>query len=55
MDKLFEYIYVNVNISILEDDNKMLWFCANNVAEVLEYKAPKKAIQKYVLKNQKKQ
>jgi len=26
MDKLFEYIYVNVNITILEDDNKMLCF-----------------------------
>ena len=29
----------------------MLWFCANNIAQILEYKAPKKAIQKYVLKN----
>jgi len=55
MDKLLEYIYDNITITILEDEKKMLWFCANNIAQILEYKAPKKAIQKYVLKNQKKQ
>jgi len=54
MDKLFEFLYKSETLNIILDGENNIWFCANDIARLLKYKAPKKAIQKYVLDKHKK-
>ena len=43
------------NLFVIIDNNNKIWFAANDIAKILEYKAPKKVIEKFVPSNHKKQ
>ena len=48
MNKYFDFIYNHVNLLILVDIYDDIWFCANDVARILEYRSPIKAINSLV-------
>ena len=39
MNKYFDFIYNHVNLLILVDTHDDIWFCANDVARILEYRS----------------
>ena len=55
MEKYFDFIFEHENLFIIVDNNDKTWFAANNVARILEYKAPQKVIEKFVPIKYKKQ
>lgn len=55
MDRFFDYIFDHENIFIIIDNNDKIWFAGNDIATILEYKAPQKIIEKYVPTKYKKQ
>lgn len=55
MDKYFDFIFEHENLFIIVDNDDKTWFAANDVASILEYKAPQRAIEKYVPTKYKKQ
>jgi prophage antirepressor-like protein len=55
MRNLYAYVFKNKTIKIIMDEDKKIWFVGNAVAKVLNYKAQKKVIQKYVPDDHKKE
>jgi prophage antirepressor-like protein len=55
MRNLYNYVFKNEKIKIIMDGNKKIWFVGNSMAKLLNYKAPKKAIQKYIPEDHKKE
>ena len=48
MENFFSFLYNNEKFLIIIDTNSKIWFCGNDIANILEYKAPKKMIESYV-------
>lgn len=48
MERIFNYIYSTKNINAVIDEEGFIWFNGNDIASILDYKEPKKAIQKFV-------
>ena len=55
MNSYFDFIFDHENIFIIIDNNDKVWFAGNDIAKILEYKAPQKIIEKYVPDRYKKQ
>jgi anti-repressor protein len=55
MNNYFDFIFNHENLFIIIDNENKIWFSANDVAIILEYKAPQKAIEKFVPLKYKKQ
>ena len=56
MKNLYNFIFNNdKKIKIIVDNKKKIWFVGNSIAKVLNYKAPVKAIQKFVPEKNKKE
>lgn len=51
MENLFNFIYDHENLFVIIDLHDKVWFSGNDIARILEYKAPKKIIEKYVPSN----
>lgn len=48
MEKYFDFIFDHNNLFIIIDNNNKIWFSGNDIATILNYKAPQRIIEKYV-------
>jgi prophage antirepressor-like protein len=48
MNKYFDFIFDHENLFIIIDNNEKIWFAGNDIAKILDYKAPKKIIEKVI-------
>jgi prophage antirepressor-like protein len=55
MNKYFDFIFDHENLFVVMDNNDKIWFSGNDIAKILEYKAPQKIIEKFVPAKYKKQ
>ena len=55
MNNFFDFIYEHDRLFIVIDNNNKVWFAANDIATIFEYKAPQKMIEKIVPDKYKKQ
>ena len=55
MNSYFDFVYEHEQLLVIIDKNNKVWFAANDIAKILNYKAPRKIIEKYVPARHKKQ